>query len=68
MVSQVALVVKNPPINAGDIKRQRVRSLGWEDPVEEGMAPTPVLFPGESHGQRSLMGYGHTELDMTKAT
>jgi len=30
--------------------------------------PTPVLFPGESHGQRSLMGYGHTESDMTKAT
>ena len=21
------------------------------------MAPTPVLLPGESHGQRSLVGY-----------
>ena len=31
--SQVALVVKNPPVNAGEI-----RSLGWEDPLEEEMA------------------------------
>ena len=33
--------------------------------------PTPVFFPGESHGQRSLAGYspwGHRELDMTEAT
>ena len=37
-VSQVVLVVKNPPTNARDIKRQWVQSLGWEDPVEEGMA------------------------------
>ena len=27
-----------------------VRPLGWEDPLEEGMAPTPVFLPGESHG------------------
>ena len=33
--SQVALVVKNPPANAGDI-RSWVRSLGWEDPLELG--------------------------------
>ena len=31
---------------------------GWEDPLEEGMATSPVLLPGESHGQRSLEGYG----------
>ena len=30
-------MVKNPPANAGDI-RMRVRSLGQEDPLEEGMA------------------------------
>ena len=29
------LVVKNPPANAGDI---RDGSLGWEDPLEEGLA------------------------------
>ena len=30
-------MVKNPPANAGDI-RDAVRSLGQEDPLEEGMA------------------------------
>ena len=31
--------------------------------------PTPVFLPGESHGQRSLVGsspWGHKELDMTE--
>ena len=31
--------------------------------------PTPVFLPGESHGQRSLVGYspqGHKELDTTE--
>ena len=32
--AQVALVVKNPPANAGDIE-MRVWSLGWEDPLEK---------------------------------
>jgi len=33
--------------------------------------PTPVFFPGKSHGQRSLMGYSPwscKELDTTEAT
>ena len=33
--------------------------------------PTPVLLPGESHGQRSLVGcssWGREESDMTEAT
>ena len=30
-------MVKNPPANAGDI-RDAVRSLCWEDPLEEGVA------------------------------
>ena len=33
--------------------------------------PTPVLLPGESHGQRSVVGYspwGHKESDTTEAT
>ena len=34
---QVALVVKNTTANAGDIE-MRVQSLGWEAPLEEGMA------------------------------
>ena len=35
--SQVSLVVKDVPANTGDV-RDAVRSLGWEDPLEEGMA------------------------------
>ena len=33
--------------------------------------PTPVLLPGESHGQRSLAGcspWGHKESDTTEVT
>ena len=48
----------------------RVRSLGWEDPLEEEMAVfpqyTPVFLPGKSHGQRNLASYsswGLKELD-----
>ena len=42
-----------------------VRSLGLEDPLEKEWQPTPVLLPGEFHGQRSLEGYSpwdHKEL------
>ena len=31
--------------------------LCQKDTLEEQMQPTPVLLPGESHGQRSLVGY-----------
>ena len=44
---QVGLVVKNLPADAGDV-RDKVRSLGRGDPLEEGMATTPVFLPGES--------------------
>ena len=33
--------------------------------------PTPVILPGDSHGQRSLVGYSpqhHKESDMTEVT
>ena len=62
--SLVAQAVKNPPA----VWQIWVRSLDWEDPLEEGMATTPVLLPGESHGQRSLAGYspwGCKESDTT---
>ena len=52
-------------------KQKQVRSLGQEDPLEEGMAPTAVFSPGKYHGQRSPVGYslqGCKELDMTKVT
>ena len=54
-----------------EMKEIRVRSLGYEDPLEEGMATTPAFLPGESHGQRSLAGYSpldHKELDTIETT
>ena len=50
------------------MQEMQVQSLGWEDPLEKGMA-TPVFLPGEFHGQRNLAGYnpwGHKELDTTE--
>ena len=38
--SQEAPVVKNSPADAGDI-REYVQPLGWEDPLEKGMATQP---------------------------
>ena len=67
--SQVALVMKNLPVTAGDMKQ--VRSLGWESPLEEGMATDSVFLHGETYGQRSLMGYspwGRKEPDTTEGT
>ena len=40
----VAQTVKNLPA----MLETWVRSLGWEDPLEEGMAATPLFLPGES--------------------
>ena len=65
--SLVAQMVKNPPA----MQESWVQSLGWEDPLEEGMATHSSILPGESHKQRSLAGcspWGCTESDTTKAT
>ena len=47
-----------------------VQSLGREDPLEEGMATTPVFLTGKPQGQGSLAGYamvtGHKELDTSE--
>ena len=48
-------MVKNPPATQ-EVQETRVPSLGREDLLEEGTAPTPVLLPGGSHGPRSLVG------------
>ena len=34
------------------MKEMWVQSLGWEDPLEEGMAIHSSIFARESHGQR----------------
>ena len=48
----------------------RVRSLGWEDPLEKEMAThSSILAWRESRGLRSLVGYspqGRKESDMTE--
>ena len=67
---QVAIMVKNLPANAKDI-RDQVRSLGPKIPWRRAWQPTPVFLPEESHGQRSLEGYspqGHKESYMTEET
>ena len=46
-------MVKNLP----SMWKTQVGSLGWEDPLEKGMATTPVFLPGDLQGQRSLVGY-----------
>ena len=59
-------MVKNLPANAGDL-----RELGFDPwvgkiPWRRAWQPTPVVLPGEFHGQRSLVGYspwGHKESD-----
>ena len=50
----------------------RVQSLGWEESLKEGAQQlTPVFLPGESHGQRNVVGYspwGCQDLDMIELT
>ena len=68
--SQVVLVAKNLPANAGDMRcgfHPWVRKSRWN----RRWQPTPAFLPGESHGQRSLVGYspwGQGESDRTEAT
>ena len=57
MASQVALVVKNPPVNAGDIRETglilgsgRSPGGGHDNPLQYSCLENP-------HGQRSLEGY-----------
>ena len=58
-------MVKNPPA----MQETWVQSLGWEEPLEKGIASqfsSSVFLPGELHGQVSLADYspwGRKELD-----
>ena len=43
-----------------------VQSLGWEDPLEEGMTTHSSIFPGESPWtEEPGSPWGHKESDMT---
>ena len=58
-------MVKNLPANAGEMGL-----IPTWDPWRRKWQPTPVFFPGKSHGQRSLVGYSPPgvakELDMAQ--
>ena len=69
----MALVVKNPLANAGDLRD--VGSIPGSErfPWRRKWQPTPVLLSGESHEQRSLAGYSpgslsHKESGTTEVT
>ena len=56
---------KGSACNVGDL----VRSLGREDPLQNGMATHPCILAWEFHGQRRLMGYcpwGHKGSNTTE--
>ena len=44
-------MVKNLPA----MQETRIQSLGWEDPLEKGMATHSLFLLGEFHGQRRLV-------------
>ena len=46
------MVKKNLPA----VQETWVQSLGWKMPWRREWPPTPVLLPGEFHGQGSLLG------------
>ena len=50
--SLVAQTIKNLPT----MQETWVQSLGWEDPLEKGMATTPVSLPEEFGHQSGLAG------------
>ena len=59
----------DPPANAGNTRDVGL-NLGSEDPWSRKWQPTPVFFPGKSHGQRSLAGYcgwAREQLDTTES-
>ena len=69
--SQVMVVVKNIPANAGDRRRLRFDPQGRSIPCKRVQQHTPVFLPGESYGQRSLLGYSQQsckEMDTTEVT
>ena len=55
----------------GDIRDAGFRPWVGKIPLTRAWQPTPILLPGESRGQRSLLGYspyGCKESDTTGVT
>ena len=67
--SHLALVVKNPPANAGDIRNQYLIPRPGRSPGRRHGNPLQHSLLEESHGQRRLAGYspwGHKKSDTTE--
>ena len=69
----MVLVLKNLPANVGDL-RDTGLIPGWGRSLGEGNGfflekeITPVIFPGESNGQRSPVGYGPYDCKESNST
>ena len=63
-------MVKNPPVNAGDMQETWIQSLGREDALEEGVATHSSIFAWRiPWTEERLAGYspwGCKESDMTE--
>ena len=62
---------KEPACQCRGCKRRSFAPWVGKIPWRRAWQPTPGFLPGDSHGQRSLVGYsprGHKELDMTEMT
>ena len=67
--SQVALVV-NPPANVGDV-RNMGSTLGWEDPLEKGIATHSSILAWRIPRREEPGGYspwGHRRFDTMEET
>ena len=56
LIFYLASLVAQKVMNLPAVQETRVQPLGQEDPWRREWQPTPVFLPGESHGQRSLLG------------
>ena len=41
------------------MQKTQVQFLGWEDPLEKGMATHSSILPWRTHEQRSLVAMAH---------
>ena len=67
----MALLVKNPPANPGDVMRPEFSPWVRKTPWRRAWQPTPAFLPEESQGRRSLVAYspqGCRESDATEVT
>ena len=56
---KLALAMGFPGGSVGKESAHNAGALGWEDPLEKGMATPPVFLPGES--LRLYSPWGHKE-------